>query len=448
MPKLWDKGYKIDKAVEDFTVGEDFVLDRKLVKADVVGSVAHAKMLAKIGVISEGEFSKLKKVLIEIYNDKNFEIRKEHEDVHTAIENFLVEKLGDIGKKIHTARSRNDQVLVDVRLYSKENIFETAFAGIKLCEALIEFSKRNEFVPMPGYTHTRKAMPSSVGMWAGAFLEAILDDIMFLRAVYELNNQCPLGSAAGYGVNLDIDRKFTAEILGFSKVQNNALYVQNSRGKVESEIIFALYQIMGDLGKASNDLILFTSEHFGFFKLSDKVCTGSSIMPQKKNPDVLELTRGYASVVEGNLVSVLGISKNLFSGYNRDLQLTKKPLIESFEITQKALGIMAFVFENLQVDKNACEKACTKELFAADDAVSLVKAGVPFREAYQRVARNLDGIKEMDVMDAVKNIKSKKHLGSTGNLGLNELRERIDSERKFFENEKKKFDLAMKKLLE
>ena len=444
MPKLWEKGYRIDSSIEDFTVGEDYILDKKLVKADVLGSIAHAKMLAKIGILSEQEFSKLKKNLIEIYNSRNFEIKKHDEDVHTAIENHLVEKLGDIGKKIHTARSRNDQVLTDIRIYSKESLIEILSSLLELCSSILEFSRKNEFVPIAGYTHTRKAMPSSVGLWSGAFIESFLDDLIILKTAYELNNQSPLGSAAGYGVSLDIDRQFTAELLGFAKVQKNTLYVQNSRGKIESTIIFSLSQIMNGLAKISNDLILFTSEHFNYFQLPDKICTGSSIMPQKKNPDVLELVRAYSAVVEGNLHTISGITKNILSGYNRDLQLTKEPLIKSLEITNKSISIMAFVFNNLNVNKESCEKSCTKELYATDEAIALVKSGIPFREAYQKVAKNIAGIK---IPPIEKNLKAKKHIGATGNLGLDALKRQIDSEKKSIEAEKKEFESAIKKLI-
>lgn len=442
--KLWEKGYKINKAIEEFTVGEDYKLDAELIKSDALGSIAHAKMLAKIGILKNSEFSKIKKELVDIYNSKNFTIKKEDEDVHTAIENYLVSKLGNIGKKIHTARSRNDQVLVDIRLYTKENLLKIFSALLELAETIYEFAKKNEFIPIPGYTHTRKAMPSSVGLWASAFLESLLDDIKLLKTAYQLNNQCPLGSAAGYGVNLNIDRKFTSDMLGFEKVQNNVLYAQNSRGKIEAIVIFSLYQIINDIGKIANELIYFSSEEFGFFELPDEICTGSSIMPQKKNPDALELIRGYVSVIEGNLLQVLGITKNLFPGYNRDLQLTKGAIINSLKQSIAIIYIVEIIFKKLKANKEKCIQACTKEIYATDYTLEFVKSGKPFREAYKDVAKNIDKIK---IPEPIKNIKAKAHIGATGNLGLEDIKKQIESDKKMINAESKKFESKIKRLL-
>ena len=334
--KLWQKGYSLNEEVEKFTVGKDFLLDKNLIKYDVYGSIAHAMMLNKIGILTKDELQKLKKSLKEILelNEKNkFEIKPEDEDVHTAIENYLTNKLGALGKKIHTARSRNDQILVDIRLYSKEKMLEVKKMALELASSLAQAAEKYSDIPMPGYTHSRKAMPSSVGLFLGSFAESMMDDLELLEKAYELNDQSPLGGGAAYGLPLDIDRKLVADLLVFKKVQNNVLYVQNSRGKFESAIIFSLSAIMNGLSRLSNDLILFSMEEFGFFSLPDEFCTGSSIMPQKKNPDVFELTRAKSVKVDSNLFLVKNIVAKLQSGYNRDLQLTKEPLIESFEIT-------------------------------------------------------------------------------------------------------------------
>ena len=280
---------------------------------------------------------------------------------------------------------------------------------------MIAFAEKNKEVPIPGYTHMRKAMPSSVGMLFGAYAESLLDDFKLLDCAYELSDQSPLGSAAGYGVNIGIDREFTASLLGFSKVQNNALYVQNSRGKAESAIVFALSRIMGDIGKMANDLCLFSMDEFGFFSLPDSFTTGSSIMPQKKNPDVFELVRAKASVVEANLFKISSIVSKLPSGYNRDFQLTKEPLMESFTIALPSIMIMDTALGGLKINKEKCTNAFDKPLFAADSALELVKKGIPFREAYQKTAESLDAV---ECPDPIANIKSKKHLGATGNLGL------------------------------
>ena|SRR3989338_3751268 len=389
--KLWQKDYKLNEEIEKFTVGNDFLLDKNLVKYDVYGSIAHAIMLNRIGILSKEELNKIKKTLVKIFSlEKKFQIQIEDEDAHTAIENYLTKKLGDLGKKIHTARSRNEQVLVDLRLYSKEKLIEVQKCALDLASALIDAAEKFKSVPMPGYTHSRKAMPSSVGLFFSSFAESMMDNLEIIEEAYEVNDQSPLGSGAGYGLPLNVDRKLVAELLGFEKVQNNPIYVQSSRGKFESFIIFALGAVMGDLAKLSNDLIIFSMDEFGFFKLPDEFCTGSSIMPQKKNPDVLELVRAKAAKIDSNMHLVKSIASKLPSGYNRDLQLTKEPLMESFEITLSTLKIFSIIVKNLQVNEAKCLEACTKELFAAEHAYDLVKKGMPFRDAYAEVAKNLD----------------------------------------------------------
>jgi len=297
--KLWDKGISVDQQVLRYTVGDDFILDRKLVKYDCIASIAHAKMLAKIGVLESDEAKKLERALLEIVElaeQDKFEISPEQEDCHTAIENYLTEKLGDLGKKIHTARSRNDQVVTALRLLYKDELQRCEQLVGELKTAISGFAEKIGQVVFPGYTHTRKAMPSTISLWATAFMDSLEDDEKILQAAKDLIDQSPLGTGAGYGVPLEIDRKFTAELLGFKRVQKNPLYVQNSRGKFETAILFALNQIMYDLNKMASDLILFSLPDFGYFDLPDEFCTGSSIMPQKKNPDVLELIRANYQV--------------------------------------------------------------------------------------------------------------------------------------------------------
>jgi len=418
--KLWQKNYNLNKEIEKFTVGNDYLLDKNLVKYDVYGSIAHAAMLNKVNIMDKKEFIKIKKILLEILNQNGkFEIKQENEDCHTAIENYLTKKLGSLGKKIHTARSRNDQVLVSTRLYSKEKILKVSKALIELVLTVIDFAEKNKNIPMPGYTHTRKAMPSSAGLLFGAYVESLLDDFKLLKTAYKLNDQNPLGSAAGYGVNMEIDRELTTELLGFEKVQNNALYVQNSKGKIESAIVFSLLSIMNSLTKISNDLILFSMDEFGYFSLSDEFTTGSSVMPQKKNPDVLELIRAKSSVVESNLFQINNIVSKLISGYNRDGQLIKEPLIKSFEITLSSINVLNLIIKELKVNKENCINAFDKTIFATDHVMELVKEGVPFREAYKKTAQNL---KKVQKTDPIINIQSKKHTGAAGNLGLNKLK--------------------------
>ncbi|NPV51537.1 MAG: argininosuccinate lyase [Candidatus Methanofastidiosum sp.] len=446
MAKLWKKKYELDKVVEDFTVGDDYLWDMKLIKADVIGNIAHSTMLRKISIISEEELSNIKKNLItilELHEQGKFIINKEDEDVHTAVENFLTEKLGDVGKKIHTARSRNDQILLDVRLYSKERLFEIMESLLKLCKVLLEFSKENEFIPMPGRTHTQRAMPSSVGLWTGSILESLLDDLYLLKSAFEINDQSPLGSAASYGVNLNIDREYVADLLGFEKVQNNVLYANNSRGKTESIIIFALSQIMIDLSKFANDLILFSIPEFKYFTLPEEFCGGSSLMPQKRNPALLELTRAKAHVVNSLYFRVTGIITSLYSGYNRDFQLTKGPLMESFEITQQTLYLLGYFIPKIKVNKEILIKSFTPEVYATDRVLELVKEGVPFRDAYKDVGINLESLNNKD---PVENIKSKTHVGATGNLGLDKIEKIIKEEEKEVLSKKEVFVKKIEKL--
>lgn len=445
--KLWQKNYELDKEVEKFTVGNDYLTDRNLVRYDAYGSIAHSMMLNRIGILSKRELKKLKTALKEIIKlDQNskFEIKQQDEDVHTAIENHLTKKLGNLGKKIHTARSRNDQVLADLRLYSKAKLLETQKHVVELASALSDSAKKYKYIPMPGYTHSRKAMPSSIGLYFGSFAESLVDDLEVLDEAYELNNQSPLGSGAGYGLPLDVDRQFTSDLLGFEKVQNNSLYVQNSRGKFESVAIFALGNLMADLARLSNDLVMFSMEEFGFFTLPDEFCTGSSIMPQKKNPDVFELMRAKAAKVDANLYFVKSAAFKMQSGYNRDLQLTKDALIESFDIALSALKIFTTMIGKIKINTEKCIEACTPDLFATEHAYDLVKKGMPFRDAYAEAAKNMGRLKKID---PVKNIQSKKHLGATGNLGLDKLSRTIMSANREIDAEISSFSSKLEKLV-
>ena len=390
--KLWEKGGSADKnwreAVCAFTAGEDHVLDRKLVKYDCLASIAHARTLGKAGILTGAEVNALVKELeaiISLDASGKFAITPEDEDCHTAIENQLTKKLGDAGKKIHTGRSRNDQVAAALRLYYKDELASVKKMALELSSSIRTFDKKFGAVQMPGYTHTRKAMPSSAGIWAGSFLDSLADSLRMLELAAELVDRCPLGSAAGYGSPVELDRAYTSELLGFASVQQNPLYVQNGRGKQEAFLLHAMSQLMLDLNKLATDIILFTAGELGYFTLPDALCTGSSIMPQKKNPDVLELVRAKYHVVTSLEARVLGMSGNLISGYNRDLQLTKGPVMESFVTVKNCLAMMSLVMKGLGVNKARCKAAMTEELYAAQKAHELVKKGVPFRDAYRKV---------------------------------------------------------------
>jgi argininosuccinate lyase len=425
MAKLWHKAVDLDGEIEQYTVGNDYVLDMELVEADVLGSVAHAKMLAAIGILTEEEFGRLKEALKEVlglWNRGDFCIEPSQEDVHTAVEAFLTDKLGELGKKIHTGRSRNDQVLVDTRLYVRDRLLDVRYEVALLADTLARFAEKWREVPMPGRTHTQRAMPSSVGLWAGAFAESLADDLVLLGTAAELNDQCPLGSAASYGVGLPIDRQMTADLLGFAKVQNNVLYANNSRGKMEAIALFACTEVMHDLAKLANDLIFFSIPEMGYFGLPEEYCPGSSIMPQKKNPGPLELIRAKSAAVEADLFRVLHITRALPSGYNRDFQETKEPLMQGLKVTESSLKVARLIFENLTVNEETLLKSFTPELYAADEALEMAARGVPFRDAYKQVGLNLDKLADRDPRE---NILSKTHLGAPGNLGLAALRQRL-----------------------
>lgn len=445
--KLWEKGYKLDQSVETFMTGDDPILDLALISYDCLGSIAHAKMLEKIRILTFEECQQLTQELSNInqlVKEGKFTIKPEDEDVHTAVENVLTIKLGDTGKKLHTARSRNDQILLDMRLYMKNQILLMTKKTLNACAALCQFAESYHAVPIPGRTHFQRAMPSSLGLWAGAFAESLLDDVHLLKGSYELIDQCPLGSAASYGVSLPIDRQYCADLLGFAAVQNNVLYANNSRGKLEGAVLHALSQIMNDLGKISTDIIIFCAPEFGYLTLPEKFCPGSSLMPQKRNPCPLELIRAKSAAVQSFLLQTLEIIRSLPSGYNRDLQETKKPLMQGLETTQLSLEVFTKIFSELQVNKKTCIDAFSSELFATDKVLTLTSAGVPFRDAYKQVANNLSSISGAD---PVENILNKTHQGATGNLGIEISYSKMQDYHKWVDREDKKWCDIQKNLL-
>lgn len=437
--KLWEKGYKLDYLVETFMTGDDPIMDHALISYDCIGSIAHAKMLEKIGILTSEECHSLVqelKNIIQLTEEGQFIIKFEDEDVHTAIENTLVNKLGDIGKKLHTARSRNDQVLLDMRLYMRNQILHIAEEGLNAIKILCQFAESYHDVPIPGRTHFQRAMPSSLGLWAGAFAESLLDDIHLLQGTYELVNQCPLGSAASYGVSLPIDRQFCSDYLGFKAVQNNVLYANNSRGKFEAAVLHALVQIMNDLSKVATDIIIFSTPEFGYFVLPEKFCPGSSLMPQKRNPCPLELIRAKSATVQGLLFQTLEIIRALPSGYNRDFQETKRPIMHGCDTTHMSLKVFCQIFAELQVNPQTCIEAFTPELFATDQVLKLTYEGIPFREAYKQVAKDPY---QADETDPVANILSKKHQGAPGNLGINLSYSKLKDYQKWIDTETQKW---------
>lgn len=426
MSKLWAKGYTLNQIVENFMTGDDPKLDLQIAKYDCIGSKAQANMLYKIGIINEKECKDLNQGLDEILElliQGKFIINDSDEDIHTAIENYLTEKFGVVGKKIHTGRSRNDQVLTALRLYTKDHI-EIILAKLSsTLNVLHNFASKYQNVPYAGRTHYQKAMPSSIGLWMGALIESLLDDADLLIATHKLIDQSPLGSAASYGVSLPLDRQYSSDLMGFAKVQNNVLYANNSRGKFDSIVIHNLCQIMLDFSKLATDVILFSAPEMGYLELPIEFCPGSSLMPNKKNPDPFELIRAKSATVMANLFQTLEITRALPSGYNRDFQETKRPLFEAFDTTSQTLDVIGIIMQQVTVNEDACLASFTKDVFATDALIKLVKQGTPFREAYVLIAKELENL---EVSDPIQNILAKTHLGATGNLGLDLALKRIN----------------------
>lgn len=391
--KLWRKGrVRLDAEIERYTVGKDHRLDRELLPFDLQASAAHAKMLRSCGYLSRAELGSLLRGLREagrLHSQGRFPIRRQDEDCHTAIENFLTRRLGAVGGKIHTARSRNDQALTAIRLLMKSRLQDLRVKTRRLQGAIAAFAARCRGLAMPGYTHMRKAMPTTVATLALAWRDMLADDLVMLRAVLGVIDRSPLGSAAGFGIPLRIDRRLTARELGFAGVQDNPIHCANSRARYEALAVQAAYGVMSTLNRAASDLALFTMPEFGFFRLAPQHCTGSSIMPQKRNPDVLELVRAQAHAVQGYLLWIEGLALDLPSGYNRDYQLAKEPLLESLRIAEESVQVMAKVFSGLSADPERLAAAMTPELYATEDACRLVERGVPFRRAYRMVARKV-----------------------------------------------------------
>ncbi len=435
MKKLWQKSVLLNKLVEEYCSKDNVVLDNNLIFEDLFGSWAHLVMLKKIKIVREEEKDKIHQYLLEIFEltkKRKFKVTFGDEDVHTKVESYLTNKLGVIGKKIHTGRSRNDQVLTDLKLYSKKQMIETACLTIVLVKQFIGLAKKHDMVVMPGYTHMQKAMPSTVGLWLGSFTESLIDDLKVLKTAYDINNQSPLGSGAAYGVSLPIDRQLVADLLGFEKVQNNSLYCQSSRPKNHLLIIQALVHIMLTLSRFAEDVLLFTTAEFNFLKVNESLCIGSSIMPQKKNVDIMEFVRARVYKVIANTGVVANISAGLPSGYHSDFAETKGPLMETFATVIDSLKIIGLLLSGLTINKKVIEKANTKELYATYAAYELVKKGVPFREAYLEVGQNLN---KLSIIKDKLVLKQSNHLGGIGNLNLNQAINDLIKTKKFWQRE-------------
>ena len=423
--KLWDKGYTTDNVVDKFTVGKDRILDLKLAKYDVEGSVAHAKMLNKIGVLTDEDLEAILQGLTEIQesiDDGSFVIEESFEDVHSKIEFELVAKIGDAGKKIHTARSRNDQVLVDLHLYVKDEIKLIKDLIKTLFETLITLSEKHKGDLMPGYTHFQVAMPSSFGVWFSAYAESLIDDIILLNAAYDISDQNPLGSAAGYGSSFPIDRTMTTELLGFKSLKYNVVAAQLSRGKMEKSTAFALASVGGTLSKLAMDVCLYMNENFNFMGFPKELTTGSSIMPHKQNPDVFELIRAKCNKIQNLPTEIMMITNNLPSGYHRDFQLLKESFIEGIEVTKDVLEVTNFMFQHVEIKENILDNEIYDHIYSVEEVNKLVLRGFAFRDAYKKVGKDIsEGNFTGD------KVVEHTHEGSIGNLCLDEIAEKFKS---------------------
>jgi len=412
--KLWHKNIQIDKEVERFTIGKDREMDLYLAKADVIGSIAHGTMLESIGLLTSGELQQLLVELRSIYTDiesGRFIIEEGVEDVHSQIELLLTGKLGDTGKKIHSGRSRNDQVLLDLKLFTRDAIQQLVGDVSKLIDILISQSNRYQAVLMPGYTHLQIAMPSSFGLWFGAYAESLTDDLQLLLAAYKICNRNPLGSAAGYGSSFPLNRQMTTDLLGFDSMNYNVVYAQMGRGKLERTVGFALAGIAASLSKLAYDACLFNSQNFGFIRLPDQFTTGSSIMPHKKNPDVFELTRAKCNRIQSIPQQITLITNNLPSGYFRDLQITKEVFLPAFGELSDCIHLISLMMQSVEVNEHILDDNSYSLLFSVEKVNELVLQGVPFREAYKQIGL------EVEAGNFVTDKKlNHTHEGSIGNL--------------------------------
>jgi argininosuccinate lyase len=420
--KLWDKGYTVDTLVDQFTVGNDRELDLKLAKYDVQGNAAHAKMLNKIGLLTRNELDDLlgglKKIQEQI--DKGeFTIEEQFEDVHSKIEFELTQLIGEAGKKIHTARSRNDQVLVDLHLYVKDEMDTIKGLMKSLFSRLLNLSEQHKNHLIPGYTHMQVAMPSSFGMWFSSYAEILIDDLIMLKSAYAISDQNPLGSAAGYGSSFEIDRQMTTELLGFSTLKINSVAAQLSRGKLEKTVGFALASIASTLSKLSADICMYMSQNFDFVSFPKELTTGSSIMPHKQNPDVFELIRAKANKIQNLPVEFTMIVNNLTSGYHRDFQLLKETLMGGIDQTKEILEVCEFMLQHIQIKKEITKQELYDYLFSVEEVNRLVKDGMSFRDAYQQLGKQI----LKGEFQANRNI-SHSHIGSIGNLALEQIQKK------------------------
>ncbi len=423
--KLWEKGIKTDQFIEEFTVGKDRELDLELAKHDVRGTIAHITMLESVGLLEKSELEilirELENIQEQIIAKGKFQIEDGVEDVHSQIELMLTKELGDVGKKIHSGRSRNDQVLVDIRLFLREQLEEIRSLTNTLFSALIDKADMHKDVLMPGYTHTQAAMPSSFGLWFSAYAESLVDDVEILNGAYKVVNRNPLGSAAGYGSSFPLNRRMTSDLLGFESMVYNSVYAQMGRGKTEQVVASALANLASTLNKLAADVCLYNSQNFQFLKLPDELTTGSSIMPHKKNPDVFELLRAKTNVLMALPNQIMITLSNLTSGYHRDFQLLKELLFPAIKEMKSCLKIASYSVSKIEPVKDILDDPKYKLIFSVEAVNELVVKGIPFREAYQQVAKQIEDGSFVPPKEL-----NHTHEGSIGNLMLEEIQERME----------------------
>ena len=423
--KLWEKNFEINKEIERFTVGRDREMDMYLAKYDVLGSMAHITMLESIGLLEKDELTQLLAELKNIYQAcerGEFVIEDDVEDVHSQVEMLLTRKLGDMGKKIHSGRSRNDQVLVDLKLFTRHQLKDIAYEVKSLFDELIAKSEQYKNVLMPGYTHLQVAMPSSFGLWFGAYAESLADDLLFLQAAYRMTNRNPLGSAAGYGSSFPLNRTMTTQLLGFDSMDYNVVYAQMGRGKMERNVGFAIATIAGTLAKMAFDACMFNSQNFSFVKLPKECTTGSSIMPHKKNPDVFELIRAKSNKLQALPQQVTLIMNNLPVGYFRDLQIIKEVFLPAFDELKDCLEMAAYIINKIEVNEHILDNPMYDPMFSVEEVNRLATNGMPFRDAYKKVGLDI----EAGNFVPDKNIHHT-HEGSIGNLMNDKIQQLFNS---------------------
>lgn len=446
---LWSPAGGVDAQMLAFTVGNDREVDTHLLSWDILGSLGHIEGLREAELLTAAEHRRLRaglRAALRAADGGTLRIGAEHEDGHSAVEAWLTRKLGTAGQRLHTGRSRNDQVAVDLRLWLKHELLGLHAAGAQVVAALLDFAGRHQRVLLPGYTHTRRAMPSSMGLWAGAYGEGLLDALESLPSLWARVDRSPLGSAAGYGVPLPIDRRVVARALGFGGLDHNVATVQNGRGKLEAAALFWCTEVAHELSRCAADVILYSAEEFGFLRLPAELATGSSIMPQKRNPDLFELTRARAAALEGDLATVMALKGKLTGGYHRDFQLLKEPLLRGVQRTREMLGMMATALPRLVPDPARCRAALSGDALVTDEVMRRVERGEPFRAAYRAVAAEFKAGGDFPAPGTRRLLTRRSGIGGLGNLGLPEARARLRAAQRWHRREARQFSAVMTRL--